>query len=416
MIEYSEELFGNGASDYSIKRIDLDRAPDDCPEDLKYLYTHQIVCDDKNYLGHPDSVLLKNGDILTVFPEGHGKGAVISKISKDGGLTYTESLKNQPVSWKESRETPTIYRLEFKDGNDKLLLVCGNPDWHDGLGTKGGINCSLSDDDGKSFSEFKRFFGNEDGYNFVTIVALASLTRLKENGEFVDKWMGLFHTPEFINYKTILSFENGEMRWSEPESYLEKYRDIEFKAQICEVECVRSDSGKGNELCLITRNNSKLYNSFLIFSSDEGKTWSEPVLAPSALNGERHKADYLKDGRLFIDFRSIERDYDKLIKYNHETDWNWFSEGWAGWIGTYDDLKNGREGQYRIKLAHTYYPGQTEPQMFANPDTGYCGTVILDDGTIVTSTYGSFGKKNDDGTYKTYVVSKRIKPSDLDRI
>ena len=41
---------------------------------------------------------------------------------------------------------------------------------------------------------------------------MASLTRLKENGEFVDKWMGFFHDSDFYNYKTILTFdENGNV-------------------------------------------------------------------------------------------------------------------------------------------------------------------------------------------------------------
>lgn len=416
-MNYCEELFGHGAGDYSIKRIALDKKPENCPEELSYLYDYSVVCDDTDYLGHPDSVLLKNGDILTVFPEGHGKGAVISKISHDGGLTYPDSVENPPEGWKNSRETPTIYRLEFSDKTpDKLILVSGNPDWHDDKGTKGGFDCSFSDDEGKTWTEPKTYFGKEDGYDYTTIVAFASLTRIKENGKFVDKWMGLFHTPEFVNYKTVLSFENDEARWSVPEAYLTQYRDIEKSAQICEVECIRSDSGFGDRLCLITRCNSKIYNSLLFFSDDEGKTWSEPIYAPSALNGERHKADYLKDGRLFIDFRSIERDYDKLKKYAPNTDKNWFSEGWCGWIGTFDDLVNGKEGQYRIKLAHTYMEGQTEPDISAEADTGYCGTVILDDGMIVTASYGAFGEKNKDGSLKTYVVSKRIRPEDLDKI
>lgn len=417
MIDYIKELFGHGAGDYTIKRIALDKKPEKCPEELSYLYDYSIVCDDADYLGHPDSVLLKNGDILTVFPEGHGKGAVISKISHDGGLTYIDSVANPPEGWKNSRETPTVYRLEFSDGTpDKLILVSGNPDWHDGKGTKGGFDCSFSDDEGNRWTEPKTYFGKADGYDYTTIVAFASLTRLKEDGKFVDKWMGLFHTPEFVNYKTVLSFENGEPYWSVPEAYLTQYRDTEISAQVCEVECIRSDGGYGDQLCLITRCNSKIYNSLLIFSDDEGKTWSEPKYAPSALNGERHKADYLKDGRLFIDFRSIERDYDKLKKYAPDTDRNWFSEGWCGWIGTYDDLVNGREGQYRIKLAHTYMDGQTEPGIAAEADTGYCGTVILDDGMIVTASYGAFGKKNKDGSLKTYVVSKRIRPEDLDKV
>ena len=49
------------------------------------------------------------------------------------------------------------------------------------------------------------------------------------------------------------------------------------------------------------------------------------------------------------------------------------------------DLKNGTEGDYRIKIAHTYLDGQTEPEIEANADTAYCGNVVLPDGTAVTS-------------------------------
>ena len=42
--------------------------------------------------------------------------------------------------------------------------------------------------------------------------------------------------------------------------------------------------------------------------------------------------------------------------------------------------------------------------------------VVLEDGTVVTSTYGCFGEKNADGTYKTYVVSKRVNLKDVDKL
>ena len=134
-----------------------------------------------------------------------------------------------------------------------------------------------------------------------------------------------------------------------------------------------------------------------------------------ALNGERHKADYTADGRLFITFRSIERGKEKVRKYADKGQ-TWFSEGWVAWVGTYEDLKSGSEGQYRIKLAHTYRKNQSSPDIVAEADTGYCGNVVLNDGTVVTSTYGAFGERNSDGGYKTYVASKRIRLSDVDRL
>ena len=399
--------------------VRLDVMPENTPEELKYLYEFSVVANGLDYLGHPDAILFKDGRILQVYPSGHGKGAVRSKVSFDGGKTYEGKIENQPKSWDNSRETPTVYRLEFSDGTpDKIILFSGNPDWRDGKGTVGGFNYSLSDNEGKTWSEFELVFSKKDKITVIPTVAMASLTRLKENGKFVDKSMAFFHDHwgGIINYKTILSFENGKAKWSDPEPYFSEHRSLEKKAKMCEVEVIRSDCGKGDELCLIARSNNKRYNSLISFSNDEGKTWSKPRFVPSALNGERHKADYTPDGRLFITFRSIERSKEKL-KTNYEVkSRNWYSEGWVAWVGTFVDLKNGNEGQYRIKLAHTYLNNQTKPEITANGDTGYCGNVVLEDGTVVTSTYGCFGEKNADGTYKTYVVSKRVNLKDVDKL
>ena len=400
---------------YTVPQLDLSERDGDIPEKYSYLYEQTVVDDSGEYLGHPDSVLLKNGDILTVYPLGHGRGAVLNRISTDGGRSYAGRIKNPPESWKRSLETPTVYRLEFSDGTkDKLILISANSKWP-GLDTPGGFNCSVSCDEGETWSEFETFFSKADGYELIPIVAMASLTRLKENGKFVDKWMGFFHDADFYNYKTILSFTpDGRMRWSEPEKYFARHRDVEKRSNMCEVEVIRSGAGIGDELCLISRSNTKKENSLISFSRDEGRTWSDPVHAPAALNGERHKADYLRDGRLFITFRSIERDPEKVKKYSDNGDW--YSEGWTAWIGSYDDLKNGTQGDYRIKLAHTYFDDQTSPQPAANADTAYCGNVVLGDGTVVTASYGKFGERNADGGYKTYIVSKRIDPKDTDEL
>ena len=256
---------------------------------------------------------------------------------------------------------------------------------------------------------------------------MSSLTRLKKDGKFIDKWMGLFHDKHFVNYKTFLTFDdNGKMNWTKPVPYFSAHRKIGRKSQMCEVERVRSDAGNGDALMLITRSNSKRVNSLLSFSTGEGGTGSEPVFAPSAINGERHKADYLPDGRLFITFRSIERDKKKNKMYSEKKFRGWYSEGWIAWVGTYDDLKNGREGDYRIKVAHTYLPDQKEPCITANADTGYCGNVILPDGTAVTSSYGIFStEEKESGTYstdkgklkrKTFIVSKRINTKDVEKL
>jgi hypothetical protein len=211
------------------------------------------------------------------------------------------------------------------------------------------------------------------------------------------------------------------MQWSAPEKYFAEHREIEKLSNMCEVEVIRSDMGKGDELCLISRSNSKRMNSLISFSTDEGKTWSEPVEAPAALNGERHKAEYTPDGRLYITFRSIERGSEArkhtILKSDKKK--GWVSEGLIAWVGTYDDLKNGTEGQYRIKLAHVYLDYQFKKGYYAGADTGYSGNVVLDDGTIVTCGYGKFShaeRAKNLYSLKTYIASKRINLKDTDEL
>ncbi len=408
-------------SDYTIPELDLSTKPEKLDSKYDYLYELTTVDASKKYMAHPDSVLLKNGNILTVYPAGHGKGAVLNKISTDGGVTWSEEMENTPKSWKDSRETPTIYRLKFTDGktDDKLIMISANPEWKNDP-TDGGFNCSVSTDEGQTWTEFETFYDINSSNPVIPIVAMASLTQLKENGVFVDKWMGFFHDSDFYNYKTILTFdEQGNPQWSVPEKYFSQYRDIEESSNMCEVECIRSEQGQGDELCLISRSNSKKVNSLVSFSNDEGETWSKPVELPAALNGERHKAEWTKDGRLFITFRSIERGLKAEQNARTSTTGGFISEGWVAWVGTYDDLKNGTQGQYRIKLAHIYTKDQTEPEYYAGSDTGYCGNVVLEDGTIVTSSYGKFSpdEKINFGTdYRTYICSKRINLTDTDEL
>ena len=409
---------------YTIPTLDLSVMPKELKgTEYEYLYDLVTVDNSYDYMAHPDSILLDNGNILTVYPAGHGRGAVLNKISTDNGQSWSEEIGDTPESWVNSQETPTVYRLEFSDGSpDKLILISANPKWWDMETSTGGFECSISEDEGKTWTEFQRFYDNESDTPVVPIVAMASLTRLKENGEFVDKWMGFFHDAEFYNYKTILTFdEEGNMQWSAPEKYFAEYREIEKLSNMCEVEVIRSDMGKGDELCLISRSNTKRMNSLISFSTDEGKTWSEPVEAPAALNGERHKAEYTPDGRLYITFRSIERgsNAQKHTFLKSDKQRGWVSEGLIAWVGTYDDLKNGTEGQYRLKLAHVYLDYQFVKGYYAGADTGYSGNVVLDDGTIVTCGYGKFShgeRAKNLYSIKTYIASKRINLKDTDEL
>ena len=372
------------------------------------------------------------------------------------------------------------------DDNDLIILTAGNPRWPGDSSFKAnGFNVSISApskaadggmEECRVWSEFETWYGHGGDANIPgaiirkpqgymkaadPIVAMSSLTRLKDakTKQWTDRWMGLFHDHSFNCYKTILEFKTrdeilaekdnketreelekyptytvpgavaGEtvqklMTWTAPVKYFDEYRKIERKSNMCEVECVRSEGGQGDELMLLTRSNSKIMNSLVSYSSDEGETWSAPRELPFALSGERHKAEWFEmngEQKLFITFRSIERSTSKAAAYPQPPH-KWTSEGYVAWVGTWDDIKAGREGEFRVKIGHTYLNGQTGPQRNANADTGYCGNAVYyktaEDGHLVpyiaTCSYGIFspyGNKAREG--QTYIAGRVLNMEQL---
>ncbi len=319
------------------------------------------------YLGHPTTVLLEDGKtMIIVYPKGHGKGGIVMKRSSDGGLTWSDRLPT-PSSWATSQEVPTIYRTIDKAGKKRLIMFSGLYP----------IRQAVSEDDGATWSELAPI-GDYGG-----IVACASCTRLA-NGDY----MALFHDdgryltaakpakgtpPKFIVYKIVSS--DGGLTWSKPTAIAT--HDV---AHLCEPGMVRSPDGK--QLAVLLRENARKLRSFIIFSSDEGATWTEPREVPASLTGDRHTCAYTKDGKLFITFR------DQLKGSPTPGDW-------VAWVGTYDDLVSGGEGLYRLRLMDNT----------KGADCAYPPVDVLPDGTIVTTTYGHWTAGE-----MPYIVSVRISP------
>lgn len=346
------------------------------------------------YIGHPDTVLLDDDQtILTVYPLGHGRGEAVINRSFDQGRTW-QGRKTPNETWKDSRETPTIYKLNFTNGDQKLISISGG---------EIGWRTSLSLDDGETWSDYKQWYRKRE-----TIVAMSSLVKLKDgNGNWLDKWMGVYHDHSFINYKTYLTFtEEGEEQWSPPEPYLEGHRDLEKTVQLCEACIFRSPDEK--RLTLLARSQSHMHRSTISFSYDEGKTWTRPREVPGSLNGERHKATYDPvSGRLVICFREIILDYneDGLIE-----DDDWMAGDWVAWVGTYEDLVNGQEGEFRILLGEDFTPSRK------SGDCGYAGNIVTKDGTFFLNSYGYFDDEEVKklGTdAKPYVIGVRFKLKDF---
>lgn len=343
----------------------------------------------RQYLGQPDMVRTETGRLITVFPEGHGHGPLIMKYSEDDGESWYEV--ETPESWKDSQETPTLYTLTMEDGSERIILICACPGTWGNYTT--GWDYSYSDDDGETWSEFEHFWSKfSNGTSNGVIVGMASLVQLKdENGEYIQKWMGVYHNANFVNYKTYLTFDkDGNAQWSEPEAYLSDYREIESSHKICEVGMFRSPDG--NRIVALARNQTHAGPATMFWSDDEGETWTEPAELPGSLAGERHKALYDPiTGKLVITFREIDYDRNKNGVWEGGSDWT--AGEWVAWVGTYEDLMNFRQGDYMIVLdedfSNNYYSG----------DTGYTGMVVLEDGTFIMDSYGHWDQAYS-GSYK----------------
>jgi hypothetical protein len=335
--------------------------------------THrQVVVDreDGQYLGHPTTVLLEDGKtMICVYPKGHGKGAILMKRSDDGGKTWSDRLPT-PKSWETSKETPTIHRVVDKQGKKRLILFSGLYP----------IRMSVSEDDGTTWSELEPI-GDYGG-----IVTMGCVERLADGD-----YMALFHddgrflrkngkrTGKMHVYKVVS--RDGGLTWSEPEAIA-----VHEKAHLCEPGLIRSPDGK--RIAVLLRENSRTMNSFVIFSDDEGETWTDPRELPAALTGDRHTGRYAPDGRLFISFRDTTR--------VSETQGDW-----VGWVGTYEDIVKGREGQYRVRLMDNRHQW----------DCAYPGVEVLPDGTFVTTTYGHWTADE-----PPFIVSVRFKLEELDAL
>jgi len=167
---------------------------------------------------------------------------------------------------------------------------------------------------------------------------------------------------------------------------------------------------------MLLRENSRRTNSQIIFSNDEGQSWTDPKPLPNALTGDRHVPKYGPDGRLVISFRdrSPKSYYQELITIARERDETNYSiiagetglasptEGdWVAWVGTYEDLVKNREGQYRIRIKDNNNGW----------DTTYPGLEVLPDGTFITTTYGHWEKGEE-----PYVLSVRFTLEEIDAL
>ena len=326
------------------------------------------------YQGHPTTVLMPDGKtIFAVWCIGHGGHAGPMARSDDGGMSWTRLDERLPKSYATHQNCPSIYRMVAPSGQERLWVFSA------ALGTRAGPGMPriLSEDGGGSWREMAPL-------DFRCVMTFSSIVRLRDG-----RYLGLYHRGPAVGGEgaklvTLQSItDDAGLTWSEPRIVAE----VAGKAP-CEPFVFRSPDGK--ELACLLRENTHKGRSLMMFSGDEGANWSEPVDTNWGLTGDRHNGVFTKDGRMVVCFRDQAVDSPSRGHF-------------VAWVGTYDDMKQGRPGEYRIKLLH---------DVGGKGDCGYPGVELLADGTIVATTYVKYRP----GPEKHSVVSVRFKLSEADTV
>ncbi len=330
-----------------------------------------VIADGKTeYQGHPTTLRLPGtSTIFCVWCIPHGGHGGQLARSDDNGKTWTRIDHLLPPAAKDHWNCPSIYRMTDSVGKSRIWIFSafkGNPREN----PAGFMPRLMSEDDGRTWTEMPPL-----GSAFRCVMTFSSMIRLKDG-----RYMGLYHrdVEQFREdrmqiFKTLSA--DGGFSWSEPE----RIAAVPGKNP-CEPCVLRSPDGA--ELCVLMRENNHQGCSLMMFSRDEGQSWTEPEDTAWALTGDRHGAVRLPDGRWVIAFRDMAPESPTRCHF-------------VAWVGTYDDIRNQRPGR-RIKLLHSY----------AGWDCGYPGMELLDNGDVLATTYA----KILDGPEQQSVVCVRFTP------
>ncbi len=326
-------------------------------------YRHVVIAAGTKdiYQGHPTTVMLADKrTIFCVWSIGHGGPAGPMAVSRNSGMTWERIDDRLPAGFKNHINCPSIYRLvDMNTGIVRLLVFSAQPD----------MPRIMSEDGGNTWTELPPL-------GFECVMTFSSIIRLSDGN-----YLGFYHRRKDSTLVVLQTRTNdGGLTWSAPMVIA----DVDGKNP-CEPFVFRSPSNR--ELCCLMRENTHTGKSLMMFSPDEGGSWSNPVDTPWGLSGDRHMGLYTQDGRLVIAFRDMAPESPTRGHF-------------VAWVGTYEDIRDNKPGEYRVKLLHSH----------AGRDCGYPGMELLPDGTIIATTYIKYR----DDSCQHSVVSTRFNIRETD--
>lgn len=241
---------------------------------------------------NPDMAQLPSGRLMLVYSDNDAHWSVENQVltilaSDDQGKNWYLLSKVDSADMRQGEERLVTPRLSYlSDG--RLVVLCDHDDFsyfHYDQGS--GIDAWWSEDGGKTWSEPQRT--GILGFEPDRMIELPG-GKLAVGSHIMN--------PESQEYEEIISVsEDGGKTWNKRATIA--HDGYHF---FCEGALVLLNGGK--ELaCIMRENHSAGIPSFVAFSQDNGKTWSEPQPCPFALH--RPYAKQLADGRVLVTGRNM---------------------------------------------------------------------------------------------------------------